>query len=132
MNPVPTMLLALAVPLAAAPLVVLARRRPNLRESVTLIAATLLFGLVTTLVPPVMNGVRPAVILAEPFPGLPLALSLGDASTSRIPLGIVVVGGIMFSLILTLFVIPAMYSFMSSRKKKNALEEMDEAAAAVH
>ncbi|MGB4843698.1 MAG: efflux RND transporter permease subunit, partial [Ferruginibacter sp.] len=64
---------------------------------------------------------------------LPLALSLGDASTSRIPLGIVVVGGVMFSLILTLFVIPAMYSFMSSRKKKNALEELDEAeAVAVH
>jgi multidrug efflux pump len=60
---------------------------------------------------------------------LPLALSLGDASTSRIPLGIVVVGGIMFSLILTLFVIPAMYSFLSTKKKKNALEEMDEAAA---
>jgi multidrug efflux pump len=59
---------------------------------------------------------------------LPLALSLGDASTSRIPLGIVIVGGIMFSLILTLFVIPAMYSFLSTKKKKNALEEMDEAA----
>jgi multidrug efflux pump len=61
---------------------------------------------------------------------LPLALSLGDASTSRIPLGIVIVGGIMFSLILTLFVIPAMYSFLSTKKKKNALEEMDEAAGA--
>ena len=59
---------------------------------------------------------------------LPLALSLGDASTSRIPLGIVVVGGIMFSLILTLFVIPAMYSFLSTKKKKNALEELDDAA----
>jgi multidrug efflux pump len=61
---------------------------------------------------------------------LPLALSLGDASTSRIPLGIVVVGGIMFSLILTLFVIPAMYSFLSTKKKKNALEALDEAALA--
>ncbi len=67
--------------------------------------------------------------LAMSLGALPLALSLGDASTSRIPLGIVVVGGIMFSLILTLFVIPAMYSFLSSKKKKNALEEMDEAAA---
>jgi len=68
--------------------------------------------------------------LAMSLGALPLALSLGDASTSRIPLGIVVVGGIMFSLILTLFVIPAMYSFLSTKKKKNALEEMDEAAAA--
>jgi len=65
--------------------------------------------------------------LAMSLGALPLALSLGDASTSRIPLGIVVVGGIMFSLILTLFVIPAMYSFLSTKKKKNALEAMDEA-----
>jgi multidrug efflux pump len=48
---------------------------------------------------------------------LPLALSLGDASTSRIPLGIVIVGGVLFSLVLTLFVIPAMYSFLSKAKK---------------
>lgn len=71
--------------------------------------------------------------LAMSLGALPLALSLGDASTSRIPLGIVVIGGILFSLLLTLFVIPAMYSFLSSKKKKNALEELDEeAAAAVH
>lgn len=54
--------------------------------------------------------------LAMSLGALPLALSLGDASTSRIPLGVVIVGGIMFSLILTLFVIPAMYSFLSSKK----------------
>ena len=60
--------------------------------------------------------------LAMSLGALPLALSLGDASTSRIPLGIVIVGGIMFSLILTLFVIPAMYSFLSSKKK---VSEMD-------
>lgn len=89
-------------------------------------------------IPAVMDAAvarfRPILMtsLAMALGALPLALSLGDASTSRIPLGIVVVGGIMFSLILTLFVIPAMYSFMSTRKKKNALEEMDEAAAAVH
>ncbi len=44
---------------------------------------------------------------------LPIALSFGAAATSRIPLGIVLVGGIMFSLILTLFVIPAMYVYLS-------------------
>lgn len=64
--------------------------------------------------------------LAMSFGALPIALSLGAASTSRIPLGIVIVGGIMFSLILTLFVIPAMYSYMSSKKKKNELEVMEE------
>ena len=61
--------------------------------------------------------------LAMSLGALPLALSLGDAATSRIPLGIVIVGGIMFSLILTLFVIPAMYSFLSSTKKKSALDD---------
>lgn len=48
---------------------------------------------------------------------LPLALSLGAASSSRQPLGIVIVGGILFSLVLTLFVIPAMYSFLSRKPR---------------
>jgi len=63
--------------------------------------------------------------LAMSLGALPLALSLGDAATSRIPLGIVIVGGIMFSLILTLFVIPAMYSFLSSKKKKSELDNLE-------
>lgn len=48
---------------------------------------------------------------------LPLAVSIGAASTSRQPLGIVIMGGILFSLILTLFVIPAMYTFLSRKRK---------------
>ncbi|CAN5145049.1 efflux RND transporter permease subunit [soil metagenome] len=56
--------------------------------------------------------------LAMSLGALPLALSIGAASTSRIPLGVVIVGGVMFSLILTLFVIPAMYSFMSTKKEQ--------------
>lgn len=64
--------------------------------------------------------------LAMALGALPLALSLGDAATSRIPLGIVIVGGIMFSLVLTLFVIPAMYSFLSSNKKKSELDNLAE------
>lgn len=63
--------------------------------------------------------------LAMALGALPLALSLGDASTSRIPLGIVIVGGIMFALILTLFVIPAMYSFLSTKKKKSELDNLE-------
>jgi multidrug efflux pump len=55
--------------------------------------------------------------LAMALGALPIALSLGAAATSRIPLGIVIVGGIVFSLILTLFVIPAMYTFLSRRKQ---------------
>ena len=55
--------------------------------------------------------------LAMSLGALPLALSIGDASTSRIPLGIVIVGGILFSLILTLYVVPAMYAFLSRKKQ---------------
>lgn len=63
--------------------------------------------------------------LAMALGALPIALSLGAAATSRIPLGIVIVGGIMFSLILTLFVIPAMYSYMSTPKKKSELDKFE-------
>lgn len=52
---------------------------------------------------------------------LPIALSLGAASKSRIGMGVVIVGGTMFSLILTLFVIPAIY-LMWSREKKHRPE----------
>ncbi len=54
---------------------------------------------------------------------LPIALSLGAAATSRQPLGIVIVGGILFSLILTLFVIPAMYTFLAKKHRSVTFEE---------
>ncbi len=60
--------------------------------------------------------------LATSLGALPIALSLGAASTSRIPLGIVVVGGIMFSLVLTLLVIPAVYTFISGKHKATKIE----------
>ncbi len=63
--------------------------------------------------------------LATSLGALPIALSLGAAATSRIPLGIVVVGGIMFSLILTLFVIPAVYTYISGKREVHE-EEMEE------
>jgi multidrug efflux pump subunit AcrB len=59
---------------------------------------------------------------------LPIAMSLGAAATSRQPLGIVIVGGIMFSLLLTLFVIPAMYTFLSKKTKPISFEERLSAA----
>jgi len=49
---------------------------------------------------------------------LPIALSLGASSGSRKSLGIVVVGGLFFAGVLTLYVIPAVYSFLSPSKKK--------------
>ncbi|MGN7719279.1 efflux RND transporter permease subunit [Chitinophaga sp. 22620] len=75
--------------------------------------------------------------LAMALGALPIAMSLGAASTSRIPLGIVIVGGIMFSLVLTLYVIPAIYTYLSRRGKisgsdeETAEQESPEAAAAV-
>lgn len=48
---------------------------------------------------------------------LPIAMSFGAASTSRIGMGVVIVGGTMFSLILTLYVIPAFYLMMSRTRK---------------
>jgi HAE1 family hydrophobic/amphiphilic exporter-1/multidrug efflux pump len=63
--------------------------------------------------------------LATSLGALPIALSLGSASTSRIPLGIVVVGGLLFSLVLTLFVIPAVYSYISGKREVNE-SEMEE------
>ena len=55
--------------------------------------------------------------LATSLGALPIALGLGASSTSRVPLGIVVVGGILFSLILTLFIIPAIYTYLSGKHK---------------
>jgi multidrug efflux pump subunit AcrB len=47
---------------------------------------------------------------------LPIALALGAASTSRISMGVVIIGGLLFSLVLTLFVIPAIYTFFNRKK----------------
>lgn len=60
--------------------------------------------------------------LATSLGALPIALSLGAAATSRVPLGIVVVGGILFSLVLTLLVIPAVYSFISGTHRVKQIE----------
>ena len=54
--------------------------------------------------------------LATALGALPIALALGAGAKSRMGMGIVIIGGLLFSLILTLFVIPAMYSFISKVK----------------
>jgi multidrug efflux pump subunit AcrB len=54
--------------------------------------------------------------LATILGALPIALALGGSAKSRISMGIVVIGGLFFSLVLTLFVIPAMYTFFSKDK----------------
>jgi Cu/Ag efflux pump CusA len=39
------------------------------------------------------------------------------------PIGIAIIGGLMFSLVLTLYVIPALYSYISNKKKSLHAEE---------
>lgn len=58
---------------------------------------------------------------------LPIAMSLGAASTSRIGMGVVIVGGTLFSLVLTLYVIPAIYLMWSREKRhKSELDLIDQ------
>lgn len=47
---------------------------------------------------------------------LPIALALGAGAESRVPMGAAVIGGLTFSTILTLFVIPAVYTYLTSKK----------------
>jgi hydrophobe/amphiphile efflux-1 (HAE1) family protein len=54
--------------------------------------------------------------LATMCGALPIAFAIGSGAQSRVSLGIVVVGGLLFALILTLFVIPVTYIFMSGKK----------------
>ncbi|MEZ4805497.1 MAG: efflux RND transporter permease subunit [Bacteroidia bacterium] len=42
---------------------------------------------------------------------LPIALALGDSSTSRIPMGLTIIGGLILALVLTLYIIPALYTY---------------------
>ncbi|WP_299252818.1 efflux RND transporter permease subunit [uncultured Cytophaga sp.] len=58
---------------------------------------------------------------------LPIALALGAAAKSRVGMGVVIVGGTLFSLVLTLFVIPAIYAMWSKEHKQN--KELEEAIA---
>lgn len=70
------MLLALAIPAAAALLVGLTGNWPNLREGVSLAAGVLLFLTVASLAGPVLDGARPALMLGEMLPRVGLRLAL--------------------------------------------------------
>jgi HAE1 family hydrophobic/amphiphilic exporter-1/multidrug efflux pump len=54
--------------------------------------------------------------LATALGALPIALSLGAGSESRQPLGLVIVAGILFSLLLTLYLLPVFYVQLSRSK----------------
>jgi multidrug efflux pump len=67
--------------------------------------------------------------IATALGAMPIALALGAGAKSRMAMGIVVVGGVLFSLILTLYVIPAVYSYFSKVPKKSESEKKYESVS---
>lgn len=70
------------------------------------------------------SRLRPILMtsLATALGALPIAMALGAGAKSRMGMGIVVIGGLMFSLALTLFVIPALYTYFK-RDKRNQITD---------
>ena len=101
--------LIIAVPLVGAVLIWMSRRNPNRREAVTLVTAGALFALVASLFPEVTDGARPAAVLVETLPGLPIAIEVE-------PLGL------LFALIASfLWIVTSIYSigYMRGHKEKH-------------
>ena len=59
---------------------------------------------------------------------LPIALALGAGAESRVPMGIAVIGGLAVGTLLTLFVIPATYTYLAAAQAR-AVPTMDAASA---
>ncbi len=55
---------------------------------------------------------------------LPIALALGAGAESRVPMGIAVVGGLIIGTVFTLYVIPAIYTLLTSHKATATLAEI--------
>ena len=56
---------------------------------------------------------------------LPLAMATGEGANGRIAMGIAVVGGMLISTLLTLFVVPAMYMYVSTSRKSKTKENIE-------
>ncbi len=72
-----------------------------------------------------VSRLRPIMMtsLATMLGALPIALALGAGAKSRMSMGIVIIGGLLFSAFLTLYVIPSIYSYLSREHKKENNEE---------
>jgi len=107
-NTATAMQLCLLVPALGAAGIVAAGRWPNLRETVTLATAVSLFVCVVTVLTGLLEGDLPTVVLAEPLPGLPLALRPE-------PLGV------LFALLASgLWIVTSVYSIGYMRAKEEA------------
>lgn len=74
------------------------------------------------------SRLRPILMtsLAVVLGSVPIALALGAGAKSRVSLGIVIIGGMLFSLVLTLYVIPTMYMVFASKTRRDPDEEPEE------
>ena len=104
-----TILWAISIPLLGSVGILITRKIPNLRETVTLTTAVILFLVVSTLVPTVMAGERPSITLLELVPGLNINFTVE-------PLGM------LFGLVASgLWIINSIYSigYMRGHNEKN-------------
>ena len=104
-----TILWAISIPLLGSVGIFITRKIPNLRETVTLTTAIILFLVVVSLVPTVMGGGRPHVTLLELMPGLNINFTVE-------PLGM------LFGLVASgLWIINSIYSigYMRGHNEKN-------------
>jgi multidrug efflux pump len=71
------------------------------------------------------SRLRPILMtsMATVFGILPIALALGAGAESRVSMGIAVVGGMLFGTILTLFIVPVMYTFLTAKNRVVIKEE---------
>ena len=73
---------------------------------------------------------RPIVMtsVATITSAFPVALGLGAGSTSRRPLGYVIIGGVLFSTLLTLFLVPVVYVILDGLRRPGRAERRGVAA----
>ena len=108
LTPEQAILASMAVPLTGAVLIALAGRVPNLREAITLMTAAVLLTVVSTLLPLVMAGGRPSLVLFSLLPGLDIAFRVE-------PLGM------LFALIASgLWIVNSLYSIGYMRGNQEA------------